>query len=135
MHRDKGPIYQVWIIRGHQVCFYFLEQRCHSIDLLLGRERIIYAKKEENMDFDVDYLIHHAMPVSERVQCAVAYKSAMKCPQLDRIRALFPGHSWNQGVTSQALQVSPTACVFWAILFMDNLNIGPPNNKNLPRIW
>lgn len=42
------------------------------------------------MGFDMDYLSHYSMPVSERVQRGVADKSAMKCSQQARIKALFP---------------------------------------------
>lgn len=72
----------------------------------MGREGVISAKKEENVDFDMEYLVHDSMPASENVQCSMAYKSAMMCPQQARgavalrIRALFPGHSWKQGAMS-----------------------------------
>lgn len=81
------------------------------------------------MDFDVDYLIPYSMPVSEHVQCGVAYKSAMKCPQLARVRALPLCIAETRGSLQK---VNPSAYVFGAILFMDNLNIGPPNIKTYP---
>lgn len=87
MHRDKESLRQVWIITGHQVHFYFLEQKCH---LLLGRERVISAEKEENVDFDMDHLIHYSMPVSEHVQCGVAYKSARKFPRTVQNQSFVP---------------------------------------------
>lgn len=55
--------------------------------------------KEENVDFDMKYLIQDLVPMSENVQCDVVHKSARKCPQqaggavVLRIGALFPVHS------------------------------------------
>lgn len=42
------------------------------------------------MDFDTDHLIHYSMPVSERVQYGVAYKSARKCPQMGQNQSFVP---------------------------------------------